>query len=92
MQYLFYPLAFLMGIASEDCKNVSTLIGTKIFVNEFVAYAELGKTIRFREEIIDQGLFDLYYNGTLALPSNLYMIWNVRNLQISLIIMGFKLI
>ena len=47
MQYLFFPFAFLMGVAVEDCRAVSRLIGTKIFVNEFVAYTELGKTIMF---------------------------------------------
>lgn len=78
MQYLFYPLAFLMGIDPEDCQNVSKLIGTKIFVNEFVAYAELGKTIRFRDDIIKANLFDAYYNGNLPLPDGLYMIWNVK--------------
>ena len=36
MQYLFFPFAFLMGVALEDCAAVSRLIGTKIFVNEFV--------------------------------------------------------
>lgn len=77
MQYLFYPFAFLMGIIPEDCKSVSKLIGMKVFVNEFVAYAELGKTIQFRDDIIRTGLFDAYKNGSIALPNDVYMIWNV---------------
>ena len=61
MQYLFFPFAFLMGVAVEDCRAVSRLIGTKIFVNEFVAYTELGKTIMFiKNNITLEGNFILY--------------------------------
>ena len=87
MQYLFYPFAFLMGIIPEDCRSVSKLIGIKIFVNEFVAYAELGKTIQFRDDIIKTGLFDAYKNGTLPLPNDIYMIWNVINLLLLLLLL-----
>ena len=47
-----------------------------MFVNEFVAYAELGKTINFRNEIISNNTIDLYRNGSLSLPLH-GMIWNV---------------
>lgn len=47
-----------------------------MFVNEFVAYAELGKAINFRNEMIVKNLFDSYHNGSVALPSN-DIIWNV---------------
>lgn len=43
--YIFYPIAWLMGVPTEDCFNVASLIGTKIIVNEFAAYAQLGKLI-----------------------------------------------
>lgn len=39
--YLFYPIAFLMGVPTSECLQVGQLIGTKIFVNEFVAYLQL---------------------------------------------------
>lgn len=61
----------------QDCKSVSKLIGTKIFVNEFVAYSELGKTIQFRKNITDSNLFNLYQNGNYSVPSDITMIWNV---------------
>jgi hypothetical protein len=48
-----------------------------MFINEFVAYAELGKAINFRNEIIEKNLFDSYRNGTISLPSN-GIIWNVN--------------
>ena len=31
-----------MGVAQEDCRQVAELIGIKTFVNEMVAYTELG--------------------------------------------------
>ena len=40
--YLFVPFAFLMGVDPKDCRRVATLLGTKTFVNEFVAYIRLG--------------------------------------------------
>lgn len=44
--YIFYPFAFLMGVPMADCLQVASLIGTKIVVNEFAAYAQLGVMIR----------------------------------------------
>lgn len=41
--YLFYPIAFLLGVSREgnDILLVSRLIGIKVITNEFVAFAEL---------------------------------------------------
>lgn len=41
--YLFMPFSFLMGIEWADCFKCAELIGTKIFLNEFIAYEELAK-------------------------------------------------
>jgi nucleoside permease NupC len=35
--YLFYPIAFLLGVQREDVLGVSQLIGVKVVANEFVA-------------------------------------------------------
>ncbi|XP_077864447.1 solute carrier family 28 member 3-like [Saccoglossus kowalevskii] len=43
--YLFAPVAFLIGIEPEDCRIVAGLIGTKLFINEFVAYEKLGELV-----------------------------------------------
>ena len=43
--YVLYPLAFFMGVETDDCRRVAELIGLKTFLNEFVAYDELGKLI-----------------------------------------------
>lgn len=40
--YLFYPLAWLMGVHGRDCLSFGELLGYKIFVNELVAYTEMG--------------------------------------------------
>ena len=43
--YVLYPLALLMGVATDDCRRVAELIGVKTFLNEFVAYINLGVLI-----------------------------------------------
>ena len=40
--YLFWPFAWLMGIEAKDCMTSGQLLGTKMVVNEFVAYLDLG--------------------------------------------------
>ena len=35
-----------MGVNVPDCRRVAELIGVKTFLNEFVAFDELGKLIR----------------------------------------------
>ncbi|KAK3570599.1 hypothetical protein QTP86_023666 [Hemibagrus guttatus] len=64
--YLFMPVAFMMGIPFDECFIVAELIGTKLFLNEFIAYqklaelknnrlngiTEVGKYISVRSEII----------------------------------------
>lgn len=39
---VFIPIAFLMGVPSEDTETVATLVGIKTVVNEFAAYQRLG--------------------------------------------------
>jgi CNT family concentrative nucleoside transporter len=39
--FVFWPLAWVMGIATPDCMTAGNLIGVKTFANEFVAYAQL---------------------------------------------------
>jgi len=42
---LFSPIAFLMGVPWKEAMQVGNLLGTKIAINELVAYAEMGKYI-----------------------------------------------
>jgi concentrative nucleoside transporter, CNT family len=39
--YVFYPFAFLTGVPPEEAKVFSELVGTKVGINEFVAYSDL---------------------------------------------------
>ncbi len=39
-----YPFAWLMGIGTQDLYTVAQIIGTKITVNETVAFSDLAKT------------------------------------------------
>jgi CNT family concentrative nucleoside transporter len=41
--YAFFPLAWLMGIESNDCLKAGELLGIKMFATEFNAYAQLGE-------------------------------------------------
>lgn len=41
LSYLFYPLAWLIGIERADCMSAGELMGLKMATNEFVAYGRL---------------------------------------------------
>jgi len=40
---IFAPVAWLLGVKWRDCASVGNLLGTRLILNEFVAYADLGK-------------------------------------------------
>jgi CNT family concentrative nucleoside transporter len=40
---IFAPVAWLLGVKWKDCATVGNLLGTRLILNEFVAYADLGK-------------------------------------------------
>ena len=40
--FLFWPVALAMGVPAEHAMTVATSLGTKLVVNEFVAFLELG--------------------------------------------------
>jgi CNT family concentrative nucleoside transporter len=44
MGWIFAPLAWLMGVPWKDCGAVGGLLGTRMILNEFIAYLELMKT------------------------------------------------
>lgn len=43
--FLFFPVAFLMGVPLSDCYLVGQLLGEKMAVNEFVAYLHLSQVV-----------------------------------------------
>ena len=40
---IFAPIAWLLGVKWNDCAAVGNLLGTRLILNEFVAFADLGK-------------------------------------------------
>lgn len=40
--WVFYPLSFCMGVDTQDLHAFGQLLGSKVAVNEFVAYIDLG--------------------------------------------------
>lgn len=45
LSYLFAPLAFLMGINPDHVLTAGQLLGSKMVLNEFVAFGDLGRII-----------------------------------------------
>ncbi len=45
LSYVFAPLGFLMGLPMSDVLFASELLGTKLVLNEFVAFGVLGEVI-----------------------------------------------
>jgi CNT family concentrative nucleoside transporter len=39
---VFSPLAWLMGVSWKDCAAIGNLLGTRLVLNEFVAFLDLG--------------------------------------------------
>jgi concentrative nucleoside transporter, CNT family len=44
--YLLWPIAWSMGVPTADCFTFAGLLGQKLAINEFVAYASLGDLVR----------------------------------------------
>ena len=40
---IFAPIAWLLGVKFDDCATIGNLLGTRIILNEFVAFVDLGK-------------------------------------------------
>lgn len=41
--YVFTPITYIMGVPWEECQIVGRLIGVKMMVNEFVAFAQFAE-------------------------------------------------
>ena len=50
--WLFWPLAYLMGIPAADCGAAGQLLGTKMVANEFVAYLQLGELMEAGQQTL----------------------------------------
>ena len=43
--YIFWPMAWAMGVPASECAAVGELLGIKTILNEFVAYLRLGNSV-----------------------------------------------
>ena len=39
----FAPIAWMLGVSWHDCESIGNLLGTRLVLNEFVAFVDLGK-------------------------------------------------
>jgi pyrimidine nucleoside transport protein len=51
---VFWPLAAIMGVEIEDAGKIASLIGTKVFVDEFISFKDLGDMVRKGEVKVRQ--------------------------------------
>ena len=40
--YVFSPVAWLLGVKFHDCQSIGNLLGTRLVLNEFIAFQKLG--------------------------------------------------
>src|SRR5882762_3739735 len=40
--YVFSPVAWLLGVSYNDCQSIGNLLGTRLVLNEFIAFQQLG--------------------------------------------------
>ena len=40
--YVFAPVAWLLGVTFNDCRTIGNLLGTRMVLNEFIAFQQLG--------------------------------------------------
>jgi concentrative nucleoside transporter, CNT family len=55
--YIFAPIAWAMGVASKDMITVGNLLGTRMVLNEFVAFARLGEIVKANPQALSPRSF-----------------------------------
>lgn len=43
LAFVFAPIAWCLGVSWHDCASIGNLLGTRMVLNEFVAFVDLGK-------------------------------------------------
>lgn len=59
--FVFQFLAFGIGVPWNDAMNFGSLIGTKIVLNEFVAYLDLGQLLEAKQFLSDKAILMATY-------------------------------
>lgn len=55
--WIFAPIAWAMGVTTRDMMTVGNLLGTRMVLNEFVAFAKLGDMIKANPHALDPRSF-----------------------------------
>jgi CNT family concentrative nucleoside transporter len=55
--WIFRPIAWAMGVAWKDAQIVGDLLGTRMVLNEFVAFAKLGEIVTANPNALDPRSF-----------------------------------
>lgn len=55
--WIFAPIAWAMGVARQDMVTVGNLLGTRMVLNEFVAFANLGEMIKANPQVLQPRSF-----------------------------------
>jgi CNT family concentrative nucleoside transporter len=56
--WIFFPVAFIMGVPLAECGIVGTLLGEKVIMTEFIAYKHLA-------DLLAQGQVELSYRAVV---------------------------
>ncbi|MGL4913847.1 MAG: NupC/NupG family nucleoside CNT transporter [Romboutsia sp.] len=71
LSYIFAPIGFLMGLPKQDILTASQLLGSKLVLNEFIAFGQLGPI-----------LGDLSYRSGLMMAISLCGFANISSMGI----------
>ncbi|XP_069111871.1 uncharacterized transporter HI_0519-like [Argopecten irradians] len=64
--YVFWPLAFIMGIDAVDCFKVAEMLGVRIFATLFLSYIQIAKYFKNKDKYKE---YTTIYNNTVLTPS-----------------------
>ncbi|KAJ8302015.1 hypothetical protein KUTeg_021002 [Tegillarca granosa] len=72
--YILWPVAYIMGVASQDCHAVASLLGIRAVTNPGIAYIEFSKYLHNKDSVNE---YQLLYNDTLTVQNDLFLPqWN----------------
>ncbi|XP_033762081.1 uncharacterized transporter HI_0519-like [Pecten maximus] len=73
--YVFWPLAFIMGIDAVDCLKVAEMFGVRMFATLFLSYIQLAKYFKNKDKYNEYTA--LYNNTVLASSGDIFLPnWN----------------
>ena len=72
--YVLWPLAFIIGIPSEDCSVVGGLLGLRAITSPAVAYVHLSRYIDNKKQLVS---YERLYNDTRLVQDDMFLPqWN----------------